>query len=103
MSKLDTPELTLGVGDVLHVMMADSAEEGALFAPLASGGTVFDGVRVNAKGQISLPYAGRITVKGLTLTQTEDAILKKHRALHHRTASVCIPSGRFGGFRIGSR
>ena len=75
-SKLDTPELTLGVGDVLSVMMADSTEEGGLFAPLAAGGTVFNGVRVNAKGQISLPYAGRIKVQGLSLTQAEDAILK---------------------------
>lgn len=71
------PELTLVKGDVLKVMMADSAEEGALFAPLAAGGTVFDAVRVNAKGMISLPYAGRMKVSGLSLTQTEDLILKK--------------------------
>ncbi|WP_269900190.1 polysaccharide biosynthesis/export family protein [Paenalcaligenes faecalis] len=71
------PDLKLGAGDVISVMMADSAEEGSLFAPIATGGTVFDKVRVNAKGQISLPYAGRLKVGGLSLNQAEDLILKQ--------------------------
>lgn len=35
------PEVRLVPGDVLRVMVADSAEVGSLFASLASGGTVF--------------------------------------------------------------
>lgn len=71
------PELRLVAGDVLSVMLADSAEEGALFAPLAAGGTVFDRVRVDARGRVSLPYAGRLKVAGLSLNQVEDLILKQ--------------------------
>ena len=71
------PDLKLGAGDVLSIMLADSAEEGGLFAPLAAGGTVFNKVRVNAKGYISLPYAGRLKVAGLDLNQVEDLILKQ--------------------------
>lgn len=70
------PELTLVTGDILRIMIADSTEDGGLFAPLSTGGTVFDSVRINAKGIISLPYAGRLKVSGLSLTQTEDLILK---------------------------
>lgn len=73
------PDIKLVTGDVLRVMMADSNSEGTLFAPLTTGGTVFDNIRVNAKGQISLPYAGRLKVKGMTLTQAEDSILAQIR------------------------
>lgn len=73
-TRTSIPELRLSSGDVLRVMISDSAEEGGLFAPLAGGGTVFDKVRINAKGAISLPYAGNIKVAGLSVDQAEKAI-----------------------------
>jgi len=74
------PDIKLIPGDVLRIMIADSTQEGALFAPLAAGGTVFDKVRVDAKGMISLPYAGHLKVGRHTPTDVEDLIKKKlHR------------------------
>ncbi len=46
----------------------------ALFAPLATGGTVFEKVRVTAGGKISLPYVGKPKVAGMTLAQVEAQI-----------------------------
>ena len=73
-SRTAIPDLRLTPGDVIRVMISDSAQEGALFAPLAAGGTVFEQVRVNARGQISLPYAGHVKVSGLSVEQVESAI-----------------------------
>lgn len=75
------PEVRLVPGDVMRVMIADSAIEGALFAPLASGGTVFDNVRVDSKGQVSLPYVGRELVEGKTLAEVEAMIRKKLKGI----------------------
>lgn len=75
------PELRLTPGDVISVMISDSAEDGALFAPLASGGTVFNRVRLNSQGVISLPYVGSVNLRGLTTIQAEARIreqLKKY-------------------------
>lgn len=71
------PEIRLVPGDVLRVMIADSAEVGSLFAPLASGGTVFERVRVDSRGMLSLPYVGRQSVKGMTLPEVEGLIRAK--------------------------
>ncbi|WP_026879016.1 polysaccharide biosynthesis/export family protein [Ignatzschineria larvae DSM 13226] len=70
-SKPVIPELRLTAGDVIRVMISDSAEDGALFAPLATGGTVFEKVRLNSQGIISLPYVGMVNLKGLTVMQAE--------------------------------
>ncbi len=70
-SKPSIPDLRLTAGDVIRVMISDSAEDGALFAPLAAGGTVFDKVRLNSQGSISLPYVGNLSLKGLTTSQAE--------------------------------
>ncbi|MBV7486196.1 polysaccharide biosynthesis/export family protein [Bordetella sp. BOR01] len=70
------PNVRLVSGDVLRIMISDSAPEGSIFAPLSSGGTVFDAVRVNARGDINLPYAGRIRVQGLALDQVAQKIEK---------------------------
>ncbi len=75
------PEIRLVSGDVLRVMIADSATEGAVFAPLASGGTVFDNVRIDSKGAISLPYVGREVVAGKTLGAVEALIRRKLRGM----------------------
>ncbi|MBI2719976.1 MAG: polysaccharide biosynthesis/export family protein [Rhizobiales bacterium] len=58
------PRVSLSPGDVINVRIAES-KEGGLFAPLATGGTSFANVRVDYKGNISLPYAGQLKVEGL--------------------------------------
>ena len=63
-------------GDVMKILISDSAE-GGVFAPLAAGGTVFERVRVGSDGTISLPYAGSVNVRGYTLEQVDKAIKKK--------------------------
>ncbi len=73
-SDTPVPEVRLVPGDVLKVMVSDSSIEGALFAPLASGGTTFNQVRVDSKGKISLPYVGQPKVSGLTLPEVEKRI-----------------------------
>lgn len=75
-SKTGSTAIQLIPGDVMKVMISDSAE-GGVFAPLAAGGTVFDNVRVSSDGTISLPYAGTINVRGFTLTQVDTAVRKK--------------------------
>ncbi|WP_242001217.1 polysaccharide biosynthesis/export family protein [Achromobacter spanius] len=71
------PEIHLVPGDVLRVMIADSSTEGAIFAPLAVGGTVFDSLRIDSEGTISLPYVGRKAVAGKTPNEVEALIRKK--------------------------
>ena len=67
------PPITLSSGDVLKIKIAES-KEGGLFAPLLGGGTAFDNVRVDYKGTISLPYAGRVKVAGLEPQEVEGRI-----------------------------
>ncbi|KOF51984.1 MULTISPECIES: polysaccharide biosynthesis/export family protein [unclassified Achromobacter] len=102
-------------GDVLRILVADSVE-GGLFAPLAAGGTVFEAVRVDSKGTISLPYAGRLTVQGKSLPAIEESIKAslRHTAAvqpqvmvdlaDDRSNSVLVAGavqhpGRFGGLK----
>lgn len=75
-SKTGTTAIQLVPGDVIKVMISDSAE-GGVFAPLSAGGTSFENVRVSADGTISLPYAGTVNVRGFTLTQVDNTIKKK--------------------------
>ena len=75
-SVASTTAIRLVAGDMVKIMISDSAEE-AVFAPLAAGGTTFDNVRVAPDGTISLPYVGVIKVGGLTLRQVDDAIRNK--------------------------
>jgi polysaccharide export outer membrane protein len=67
------PPVALSSGDVLRVRISET-KEGGLFAPLAAGGTVFDTLRVDHRGMISLPHAGRIKVAGLDPQRVEDRI-----------------------------
>lgn len=75
------PEVRLVPGDVLRVMIADSATEGAVFASLATGGTSFDNIRVDSKGTISLPYVGRQKVSGLTPDEVETVIRRRLKGI----------------------
>lgn len=77
----EVPEIRLVPGDVIRVMIADSATEGAVFAPLSSGGTVFDNVRIDSKGMISLPYVGRESVAGKTPGDVEMLLRKKLKGM----------------------
>jgi len=74
-------EVRLLPGDVLKILVADSAAEGAVFAPLSGGGTTFSNVRIDSKGTISFPYAGRTKVEGMTISEVQDAIVKKLRGV----------------------
>ncbi|SSW66404.1 hypothetical protein AVE30378_02134 [Achromobacter veterisilvae] len=102
-------------GDVLRILVADSVE-GGLFAPLAAGGTVFEAVRVDANGAISLPYAGRLKVQGKSLPAIEEMVkgsLRHSAAVQpqvmvdladDRSNSVLVAGavprpGRFGGIK----
>jgi polysaccharide export outer membrane protein len=75
------PDIVLVPGDVLRIMIADSATEGAVFAPLAMGGTVFENVRVDSKGTISLPYVGRQRIAGKGPSDVEAEIRKKLKGI----------------------
>ncbi len=102
-------------GDVLRILVADSVE-GGLFAPLAAGGTLFEAVRVDANGAISLPYAGRLKVQGKSLPAIEEMVkgsLRHSAAVQpqvmvdladDRSNSVLVAGavprpGRFGGIK----
>lgn len=85
------PEVRLVPGDVLKVMITDdSGMEKRVFAPLALGGTVFDNVRVDSSGRISLPYVGSRNVKGATLPEVEQIIAKSVRGLASGQAQVHV-------------
>jgi len=58
--------ITLTPGDVLTVMLAQTAKDPAIFASLSSGGTSFADVRVDHRGFIEIPYVGQIRAAGLT-------------------------------------
>lgn len=75
------PEIRLVPGDVLRIMIADSAAEGSLFAPLSTGGTVFDHVRIDSRGMLSLPYVGRQPVQGKSLPEVETLIRKRLKGI----------------------
>ncbi len=75
------PDVRLVAGDVLRVMISDSATEGAIFAPLATGGTVFENVRLDSKGTISLPYVGREILAGKSTAEVENLIRKKLKGI----------------------
>jgi len=87
------PEIRLVPGDVMRIMIADSAMEGALFAPLAAGGTIFENVRVDSKGLISLPYVGHERVSGKTLAEVELLIRNKLKGI---TTDVQVQVGLTG-------
>ena len=75
------PDVRLVPGDVLRIMISDSATEGAIFAPLATGGTVFENVRIDSKGAISLPYVGREKVANQSPFEVEALIRKKLKGI----------------------
>ncbi|MFJ4051137.1 polysaccharide biosynthesis/export family protein [Pseudomonas hunanensis] len=74
-------EVRLAAGDVLNVLIADTAPEGsALFAPLASGGTQLK-TRIDSQGMLSFPYVGRQFVAGMTLNEVEQMIRRQLKGI----------------------
>ena len=74
-------EVRLMPGDILDVLIADTAPEGsALFAPLATGGTQLK-TRIDAQGMLSLPYVGRQFVAGMSLNQVENMIRRQLKGI----------------------
>ena len=71
------PSINLLPGDVIQVIVSDSAADSALFAPLAAGGTTFSNIRLNQRGQIMLPYAGTINAKGMSPEGLAQAIQRQ--------------------------
>lgn len=67
------PATALMPGDTISVRISESKLDG-LFSTLSTGGTVFGPLRVDYKGTISIPYAGRIKVAGLDPQRVEDRI-----------------------------
>ncbi len=67
------PATSLMPGDTISVKISESKIDG-LFSTLATGGTSFGPLRVDADGTISIPYAGRIKVAGLNPRRVEDRI-----------------------------
>lgn len=67
------PPTALMPGDVISVRIAEARVDG-LFSSMATGGTNFTPLRVDYKGMISIPYAGRIKVAGLDPQRVEDRI-----------------------------
>lgn len=73
-SATSAPSIKLVSGDVLSVMLADNVAEGGVFAPLTSGGTVFESVRIDSDGTISLPYVGKRAIAGRTISEAEASL-----------------------------
>ena len=72
--------ISLASGDIIKVTISES-KEGGLFAPLASGGTAFNNVRVDHKGAIALPYAGNLVVRGLEPAEVQKRIRNRLTAV----------------------
>ncbi|WP_319528823.1 polysaccharide biosynthesis/export family protein [uncultured Cohaesibacter sp.] len=66
---------TVGVGDVLTVTVHE-ADRGGLFSSDNGKSASFPSVEVDANGDISIPYAGLIKVKGKTPLQIQDLIVE---------------------------
>ncbi|MFH5925878.1 polysaccharide biosynthesis/export family protein [Roseomonas xinghualingensis] len=64
---------SIGPGDTLRIVVFERSD-GGTFATTATGGTVFQAVRVDDRGTVTLPYAGRVRVAGGDLQRAAEAI-----------------------------
>jgi len=69
-----SPNSTIGIGDTLSVTIWE-AGEGGLFSSQQSKNANFPQVVVDRQGEISLPYAGALKVRGLTPASAQKVIL----------------------------
>jgi polysaccharide export outer membrane protein len=70
----------LGPGDRLNVRIWESGTQ-SVFAPESGGGTDLGEVTVDESGRIYIPYAGRVRVSGLTLSEARSAIIGRLRTV----------------------
>lgn len=74
---------TIGVGDTVVVTLWEAGSGGLFSAPMLNGvstgsrSTVVPEQQVGQDGSITIPYAGRIAVRGLTNDQVEKLIVEK--------------------------
>ena len=76
-TKPSLQDLNLLPGDQIRIVIADSSIEGSLFAPMSTGGSIFDNVRLDSVGRISLPYIGIVDASGLTPFKLESELRRR--------------------------
>lgn len=80
--------------DILSVIISSSASELAVMYNLNQdqnqNTSAFPGYLVNLDGNITLPVLGKIAVKGLTITELEEVLVKKLTEGHHLTEPIVI-------------
>lgn len=98
----------IGQGDVLNVVIYDTG--GGLFA---SGPAAADGTRpvgavaqtlppqvVDASGEVTVPYAGRVTVRGKTLSEVQKTIEEQLKTKTVDPQVIVTLGARTGGDRV---
>lgn len=73
-------QLRLGPGDVLRVQMFETGTTGTLFSGTEGAG-VLNQVVIDAQGNITLPYAGRLRAAGVTPAQLQQRIADRLRPI----------------------
>lgn len=78
--------------DILSIIISSSSSELAAMYNLNQdqnqNTTAFPGYLVNLEGTITLPIIGKVTVKGLSLSELEDLLVKKLIGGHHLTDPI---------------
>ncbi|MEO1066803.1 MAG: polysaccharide biosynthesis/export family protein, partial [Pseudomonadota bacterium] len=92
---------TIGVGDILNITVFE-AGQGGLFSSETQRSQNFPAVTVSQTGQISLPYAGQITVDGDTPARVERKIVARleEKAIQPQ-ALVAISQNRSNAVVVG--
>jgi polysaccharide biosynthesis/export protein len=90
------PEIKFGIGDIVAVSIFEAAA-GGLFIPAEAGARAGNFVaipnqQVDAKGTITVPYAGRVPTAGKTAYEVEQEIVEriKNRAIDPRAVVTLI-------------
>lgn len=78
--------------DILSIIVSSSSSELSAIYNLNQdqnqNTTAFPGYLVNLEGTITLPIIGKLVVKGLSLSELEDQLVKKLKEEHHLTAPI---------------
>jgi len=75
-ARFKAPKAKIGAGDVLSVSILE-AGEGGLFSNTQSKRVTFAAIAVDKDGNITIPYAGVIPVKGRTPLEVQARIVKR--------------------------
>lgn len=75
-ARFSAPKAKIGAGDVLAVSILE-AGEGGLFSNTQSKRVTFKAIAVDKDGNITIPYAGIIRVKGRTPIEVQGQIVEK--------------------------